>query len=149
MEIPRMNSDVQIMLVPQAMVGSMKPIVEGLLNGKEFSSPVLYSIDQMFDRLSEGKMQLWLAGDSGELPFLFMVTEIAEYPAAKTARICMIAGSRLRDVLFFAPKFELWCRMQGALYSEATVPPKLSTVLARYGFKATALAVWKPLMTVQ
>lgn len=143
-----MSDEPMIMLVNAEMTRSYSRIVADLLSGKNFPGPFFYSLDQMFDMLEEGKMQLWLAYDQGELPFIFLITEIEDYPMGRVLRYNLLAGSDVRRILPSLWKVEKWAQMEGAFCAELSTRPKLAAILRRYGYRAPLTTMFKPLVKV-
>lgn len=139
----------QVMLVDQSMVYALKPTVERLLEGVQFTSPTLYTIDDLFVQLRNGSKQLWIFFEEGEEPFLFGVTRIAEHPQGKMLVIGPVAGRRFKAGVDFLPRLEMWGRMQGAICSHAEVADKMKRVMEKRGYAATSYAMYKSLMTYQ
>jgi hypothetical protein len=134
------------MLVNAAGIKDARPVVERLMKGVIFSSPVLYTIDDIFDRLEGQKMQLWLWYD--EMPedaFLFAITLIEKFPRGQMAHIMLMAGKKFRSAIEFNDTFVTWSKVQKCDYIHFECSPKMATVMKRLGYHATAMAVYKPL----
>jgi hypothetical protein len=93
-------------------------------------------------------MQLWLAFDDGDEPFIFLVTEVADYPMGKVLRLCLLAGRDVRRILPLMWKLEGWAKIQGAFCVEVSTRPKLARLLSRYGYCRPLTTIFKPLFTV-
>src|SRR5688572_10079784 len=109
-----------------------REIIERLMRGVVFNSPVLYTIDDLFERLLSGKMQLWLWSESrdGE-PYLFAITLLEAFPRGKVAHVFLAAGKRFRKMADFAIDFEEWAKMQGATYVHFECSPKMAKIMGR------------------
>lgn len=143
-----MYDEPSIMLVNPEMTRSYARLIADLLVGKTLPGPVFYTLDQLFDKLEDGTMQLWLAYDQGELPFIFLITQIEEYPIGKVLRYNLLAGSSVRRILPHLWKVEKWAQMQGAFCAELSTRPKLAAILRRYGYRAPLTTMYKPLTQV-
>lgn len=144
-----MSDEPNIMLVPPGMARQFVPTVEGLLAGKKFPGPFFYTLEHLFQKLEQGTMQLWLAFEEGESPFMMLVTEICEFPAGKVLQYNLLAGSDVRKILPHMWKVEGWAQMNGAFMATLSTRPKLAAILRRYGYRAPLTTVYKPLITVQ
>lgn len=138
----------QVILVDQATVYAWRSTVEQLLRGVVFTSPTLYTIDDLFVQLRNGGKQLWVFLDDDE-PFLFGITRIAEYPQGKMLVIGPVAGRRFKAGVDFLPRLELWGKMQGAICVHAEVAEKMKRVMEKRGYAASAYAMYKSLMVYQ
>lgn len=144
-----MRSETQVVLIPAESVGLFKPTVQQLLRGVTFSTPMLYTIDDLFIDLALNKKQLWLFyEDDPEDAFLFAVTRLADFPQGKMMVVGLMAGRRVKALLDFYPRFELWSKMQGAICIHAEVGEKLKRLLQKRGFVATGYAMYKSLITM-
>lgn len=141
-------SDVDVSLIPAALIPFARPEVDRLMQGVVFSAPMLYTMDDIFEDLKANKRQLWMFHEHGE-NFLFAMTRVVEYPQGNMCVIGPIAGRRVRAALAFRDRFEMWARWQGAVVLHAEVQEKFYKVLRHFGYQATGYAVYKPLMTVQ
>ncbi len=145
------DEDLVMVRLPPDRVEIARDWIHQVMQGVQFNNPVLFSIDQAIGMCREGKMQLWVVRDLRETnPMLFFLTEVIEYPAGTTVRICLIRGRGFRKVMDrFWPQFQDWCRAQGACMIEAEAQPSLGRIMKRYGYIPTAVKFHKPLVTMQ
>lgn len=137
-----------LMLVSRMMVRQFEPTVIGLLEGKKFPGPCFYTVQDLMTRLEKGTMQLWLAFDDGEPPFIMLITEIQQYPAGKVLNFCLLAGKDVRRILPYVGVAEKWAMMEGAFMATVSTRPKLATILRRYGYRTPLTTIFKPLVQV-
>lgn len=139
----------QVIFAEHTSVAAWRPIVEQLLQGCVFSSPMLFTIDDLFAELRAGAMQLWLFTEAeGEAPCLFVVTRIEQYPRGKICTIYLAAGRRLRLAMAWRGQFEAWCKMMKCDYVHYLCNEKLMRIMRPFGYTPTAYAVFKPLYTM-
>lgn len=154
MEVVGSGSDkpkYEMLLVDEKDAEKHKGDLERLLAGKVFNAPVLYTIDQAIAMVANGRMQLWMIRQTGEIPpCLFMLTEIIEYPAGRTVNICLTAGSKMLPAakqLFTL--FLAWAMRRKVDYIECTTKPSIMRVLERFGFTVTGVRLHYPLKRMQ
>jgi hypothetical protein len=126
----------------------MRSEFERLMKGVQFNSPILYSLEDMYKQIMLGKMQLWLAMFDGERPHLCMVTRLVEHDQGKVLYIVCLAGAHIRSVMHLRKDLEQWAMMQGCQYISADMRPKLQRMLRRFGYHATAVTVYKSLVSM-
>lgn len=143
-----MKNNVQVMQVAPMLIPAVRSSVERLFRGKRFPGLMLVTLDQMLRKAMIGEMQLWIAYEEGEEPFLCMFTELINHPVARVLHIHPLAGSGLRRVFDKLPDFEAWALMQGAHYIDFSTRPGLVRLLKRYGFIPTSISVHKPLIAI-
>lgn len=134
-----------IVLCDHVGIDATRPYVDKLMSNIVVNSPLLYTVDDIYERLRNGKFQLWLFQHQDEDPHLMVVTHVERFPRGSIATIMLLAGSHFRHAKAFAGRFEDWCREVGCQYIHFECSPKVAKIMQKLGYTATAMAVYKPL----
>lgn len=136
--------------IPPESALAFVPVVERMMNGRVWTSPLLYSAKDIIFATMERRMALFIFYDSDWTePFLFSAVRIDTYPQGRVACIVALAGERIRAAIEWREKFELWCKMQNCDHIYFETHSKLAKIMQRYGYTSPSVAVYKPLVTVQ
>jgi hypothetical protein len=95
-----------------------------------------YSLEDVFNFLSKGMWQLWVAVDEDQERIAgALTTEIVDYARKRVCRLVLLGVDDLQAVNQFLPDIEHWALQAGAVELEAYWRPGFSRKLAlRYGF---------------
>lgn len=136
------------MLVAPEHSASARSHVERLMKGVVFGSPVLFTLDDIFERLADARMQLWLFFEPDAAPHMFAITLVERLPQGNIAHVFLVAGEDFKSLTNFHQSFEKWAKMQEADYVHFECSPKMATIMKRFGYAPTAMAVYKSLHVV-
>jgi hypothetical protein len=93
-----------------------------------------YTVEDLYERCRQGKMQFWTVQDEADALQIAMVTGFVEYPQIKDLHIYALAGRNLRAALTFLPSIRSFMAWNEASRLTAAVRPQFMRVLTRYGF---------------
>lgn len=120
-----------------------KPIVEQLMEGREYPVPLLFDSDFVMLQAWKGEWQLWFVFEQGQMPSMMMVTTVDEFPGGKVCTILLVVGEDFFSYASNMGKFEAWLAHEGVQVLQTWTPPTLAKRSERYGFKQSNVLVFK------
>ena len=99
--------------------------------------------EDLADRLKEGKLNLWVAMEDGEVPFATITTSIYETRSGKTLRIHCCGGDRLYVWKHLMSDLEKYAKAEGCVKIVAEARQGWLRVLE--GFEQTRIVIEKRL----
>jgi len=122
---------------------NLKEVLALLFAGIPVCSGGKYDVMAIMAAVAEGRSQLWLLVEDGELPkFLAAaVTELFIHPGHRTCRIWMAGGDFMALVKDGGPTFDAFAEAEGCSNIEVDGPDFIIPFLARHGFKLTTVTM--------
>lgn len=104
-----------------------------------------YAVADIIRSLGSGDMQLWAAADEEGIVKSIGITEIANYPRTRIARLLCVTGEDSSAIEHHLPEMEAWAVANGCTRLEAIARPGWERVLHKDGFKKTHVILEKVL----
>ena len=107
------------------------------------------SVMDIYARLSEARMQLWLVHNDDKEIVSVLTTEVIEYPRKTTCRIVTLGGERL-DVWVedYLEIIESWALEQGCVAMETICRKGFIKKLEKFGYENAYTVLVKELTTI-
>jgi len=107
------------------------------------------SVMDIYARLSEARMQLWLVHDDDKEIVSVLTTEVIEYPRKTTCRIVTLGGEKL-DVWVedYLETIEAWALEQGCVAMETICRKGFIKKLEKFGYENAYTVLVKELTTI-
>jgi hypothetical protein len=107
------------------------------------------SVEDIYKRLSEARMQLWLVFDDNREIISVLTTEIIEYPRKTTCRIVTLGGQDLDLwVEQLLETLEEWALENGCVAMETVCRKGFIKKLERFGYENAYTVLVKELTTI-
>ena len=106
------GSNCRIAMVAPDDVSVVWETIEEYIQGAIDHSQGEATLEDYYEHLSTGNMQLWLAVDKENI-LACMVTQIAPYPSKRVLRIIAIGGVEMERWIQFLPDVEHWALNMG------------------------------------
>jgi|TARA_R100000084_G_scaffold21006_1_gene7120 hypothetical protein len=107
------------------------------------------NIDDIYEKLKDAHMQLWIVFNQEKEIHSVITTEIATYPRKTTCRIVTCGGSQLDDwVEELFDILEEWAKEHGCVAMETCCRKGFIKKLDKYGYKHTYTILGKDLQTL-
>jgi hypothetical protein len=106
------GSNCRIAMVSPDDVSVVWETIEEYIQGAIDHSQGEATLEDYYEHLSTGDMQLWLAVDKSNI-LACMVTQIAPYPSKRVLRIIAIGGIEMERWIQFLPDVEHWALNMG------------------------------------
>ena len=113
-----------------------------------------FGADDVVKKIKSNEYQLWLAYDDEDLDGI-VLTEIVQYPQAKTLRFICLTGIKVDDFskfmaviddwLVFVNQIEEWGKSLGCVLSEIEGPQGWGALMKKYGYKCSHIILNKEL----
>lgn len=107
------------------------------------------NVDDIYKKLIESEMQLWIIFNEGKEIHSVLTTQIITYPRKTTCRIVTLGGEGLDDwVDQLLDTLEEWAIEQGCVAMETCCRKGFTKKLERFGYEQTYTVLGKELQTV-
>ena len=107
------------------------------------------NVDDIYKKLIESEMQLWIIFNEGKEIHSVFTTQIITYPRKTTCRIVTLGGEGLDDwVDQLLDTLEEWAIEQGCVAMETCCRKGFTKKLERFGYEQTYTVLGKELQTV-
>lgn len=130
--------------VTPAELPALWPVAEEILMRAPEHWSDHFTLTDIQRLLCQDKLQLWLAADEGGY-CLAALTELAVYPAKKTARIVWVGGEQLPKLLQCLGFVELWAKREGCETMEILGRRGWQRLLRQYQYEYRAVYLEKDL----
>lgn len=103
-----------------------------------------YNLADVIERLHSGRMQLWLGVDDDGVR-VCVITEVSDYPRARTCGIFVCIGSGMAGWLHCLAEIEAWAKRVGCRYMVNIAREGWARTLKPLGYKKTHVVLEKEL----
>ena len=133
----------KVVLIPKAKVKEIFWLIKEDLNNILVKAENGYAINDAYEELTNGNMQLWLVWDSEKrLKKGFVITEIIERPQFKIGSIFVMTGTERKRWQFIAMQNLMdWAKQNGCYKAICYSRKGWSKVFKAHGFKDTHVAL--------